>query len=48
MPYEQAFPYPKWLAHLERLIGPVPEGAREMYEANLSVVEAAELLRKAA
>jgi hypothetical protein len=48
-PYDMAFAYDKWFAHLQRLVGPVDvRAAREMYEANLSVVEAAERLQIAA
>jgi hypothetical protein len=48
-PYDMAFAYSKWLTHLERLVGPVEStAAHAMYEANLSVIEAAERLRVAA
>lgn len=48
-PYEMAFAFCKWLMHLERLVGPVEStAAHSMYDANLSVVEAAERLRIAA
>jgi hypothetical protein len=49
MTYYPAFAFYKWLMHLERIVGPVEAtAAHAMYEANLSVVEAAERLRIAA
>jgi hypothetical protein len=48
-PYDMAFAFCKWLTHLQRLVGPVDStAAHAMYEANLSVVEAADRLRVAA
>ncbi len=47
--YDMAFAFCKWLMHLERIVGPVESAAAHaMYEANLSVIEAADRLRVAA